>query len=142
MIVLIKELILDELLVFYKIENIKEKNILFKENKINRISYDFIDILETNIDVYLFQSLTDYGNIHINEITFDIDMSFPFKYMMQGNVYFDYDYYRNNYKTNYSIGLINTKYIIDYYEMNIKNKIKYNKENKDIVIKSTMILIS
>lgn len=95
---------------------------LFKREKI--VMHKFICNLYANgrIDYY---SGTNFGNRYIR-------IYMPFIGITKDDVLLEYEYYKDVYKTNNFVGLINKKYGIDYLRIGLYNHDKINREIKNM----------
>lgn len=73
-----------------------------------------------------------------NKLPIEIYFHMPFKSINNDSIILEYEYYKDVYKTNNTVGLINRKYFINYIYIGLYDSNKFNNEIKNM--KLTIIL--
>jgi len=118
----------------YASEYDSEKELLKKQKVFMHRCIDRI-LPDTSTYYAYYAGLQPYINSRI-EIYLDI----PFKSINNDSILLEYEYYKDIYKTNNSIGLINKKYLMDYHYIGLKDSDKFNNEIKNMKLNITFTL--
>lgn len=95
------------------------------ESKKMRI-YKFINYISGDSDIYYYSTINHYEPIIFGNIFI------PIIDIMKEGVLLDYEYYKNIYKKNNAICMINKRRIISYYNIGLHDPYKTNEDKKDI----------
>jgi len=68
-----------------------------------------------------------------------IDLFIPFIGLTKDSILFKYEYYKDVYKTNSYSGMINKKYVMDYYTMNLLDFSKLDRIEQNMILCITFL---